>query len=164
MLIGSESLIENVVSGTHTLRTYSAADQIFRWGKVAADDARMRERAADLLSRVGISEFGASLSVSVPYGARKLTDILRATIGHPRLLLLDEPTSGLGRDERNHMVKLLRNIRAEHEVTVLFVEHHMDTVREAATRIIGLQAGQVIADGNPIEVLESDEFRRALVR
>jgi ABC-type branched-subunit amino acid transport system ATPase component len=81
----------------------------------------------------------------------------------PRLLLLDEPSSGLDHGEQLTVIKLLNDLRASGTVAVLVVEHHMDVVRAAATRVIGLQAGEIIAQGSAAEVLDSPDFRAALV-
>jgi branched-chain amino acid transport system ATP-binding protein len=97
------------------------------------------------------------------YGSRKLADIARALVGDPQLILLDEPTSGLDMNEQLKVQELLADLVQQRRTTVIMVEHHMDIVRSVATRVIGLQAGSVVADGNPEEVLDSAEFRAALV-
>lgn len=81
----------------------------------------------------------------------------------PRLVLFDEPSSGLDHSEKATVIDILNDLKASGEVGVLVVEHHMDVVRATATRVIGLQAGEIIASGTVTEVLDSAEFRAALV-
>jgi ABC-type branched-subunit amino acid transport system ATPase component len=87
----------------------------------------------------------------------------RAMMSGPSLLLLDEPTSGLDSNEQRVVERMLHDVARSRRVTILIVEHHMDLVRNVANRVIGLQAGQILAVGSPSEVLDSDAFRAAVV-
>jgi ABC-type branched-subunit amino acid transport system ATPase component len=78
-------------------------------------------------------------------------------------LLLDEPTSGLDVDERADVHAMLDQLKADAQTTLILVEHHMDLVRAVASRVVGLQAGTVLAVGSPTEVLDSERFRAAIV-
>jgi branched-chain amino acid transport system ATP-binding protein len=81
----------------------------------------------------------------------------------PRLLLLDEPSSGLDHHERSNLESTLIALRDERLLTAIIVEHHMDLVRSVATQVVGMQAGEVLVTGTPSEVLDSEEFREAIV-
>jgi branched-chain amino acid transport system ATP-binding protein len=130
---------------------------------VARAELDMTARAMALLEFVGLDRYAEHEAGSLSYGARKLVDIARALVAGPRLLLLDEPSSGLDAGERKSLESVLVALRDERLVTALVVEHHMDLVRSVATRVVGMQAGEVIAVGTPPEVLDSEAFREAVV-
>jgi ABC-type branched-subunit amino acid transport system ATPase component len=112
---------------------------------------------------VGLADIAAVPAGEIAYGQRKLVDIARALMSEPSLLLLDEPTSGLGKGEHAAMGDLLNRLVERGTMSIMMVEHHMELVRDTATRVLGLQAGRVIADGPALDVLESEEFRATLI-
>ncbi len=162
-LVESMTVLENVLSGGWLQHRYNVGEQIFRPRKSGRDEARLTAHARALLDFVGLSRLADVPASQIPYGPRKLTDVARALMGGPGLVLFDEPSSGLDQAETAIVIDILNDLKASGSVAVLVVEHHMDVVRAAATRVIGLQAGEVIADGTATQVLDSAEFRAALV-
>jgi branched-chain amino acid transport system ATP-binding protein len=162
-LVEESSVLENVMTGAFNGYQYSMLDQCVRRRRVAEREAAAREKAMGLLSAVGLAEARHRLVSQLPYGARKLVDIVRAMMSRPRLLLLDEPTSGLDMAEQKLVTSFLLELRKLPGSSLIIVEHHMDVVRAVATRVLGLQAGSILATGTPGEVLDSREFRAALV-
>jgi branched-chain amino acid transport system ATP-binding protein len=162
-LVGTLTVLENILVGSHTMSGYNLLEQLFRWRKVGHTERQLRERAGILLDFVGLAHLADEPAAGIPYGPRKLVDVARALMCGPRFLLLDEPTSGLDRGEQATIVRILDQLRASGRLAVLVVEHHMDVVRACTNRVIGLQAGEVIADGATADVLDSEDFRAALV-
>ena len=162
-LVDDYTIIENVLCGAHSRIGYLPFDQVFRRRKVRAAEAEMAERAMFLLDFAGISRFANRTAGSLPYGARKLVDIVRSMICGPAIVLLDEPSSGLDQGEREALAEILSSVRAIPGVGVLVVEHHMDLVRAVATRVTALQAGEVLMTGTADEVLDSQTLVNALV-
>jgi ABC-type branched-subunit amino acid transport system ATPase component len=162
-LIEKETVVENILAGAHLELQYTMASQILRPRHVREVEDEIRSRALEMLELVGLRATADQPVASLPYGAWKLIDLIRAMISGPRLLLLDEPTSGLDSEEQVTIKRLLLELRATGRVTILIVEHHMDLVRAVATAVVGLQAGRVLAYGPPAEVLDSEEFRAAMV-
>jgi ABC-type branched-subunit amino acid transport system ATPase component len=162
-LVDPLSVVENVMAGSFGVRDYHVLDQLVRPRKVARSERAREEQARGILDFVGLEEIGDLPASEIAYGQRKLVDIARALMSEPRLLLLDEPTSGLGRSEHEAMGHLLTRLMERGEMSVLMVEHHMDLVRSTATRVIGLQAGELVADGPTLSVLDSEEFQATLV-
>ncbi|MGC2203689.1 MAG: ABC transporter ATP-binding protein, partial [Stellaceae bacterium] len=74
----------------------------------------------------------------------------------PRLLLLDEPASGLNHEEVAELGGLIRRVRAERQVTVLLVEHHMNLVMSVSDKVVALDFGRKIAEGTPAEVQQDE--------
>ena len=118
---------------------------------------------AHFLKFMGLDTVAQHEAGSLPYGARKLVDIARAMIPGPQLLLLDEPSSGLDAHERKNLETTLIALRNERLVSLIVVEHHMDLVRAVSTRVVGMEAGEVLMTGTPEDVLDSELFREAIV-
>lgn len=89
---------------------------------------------------------------SIPFGNRKLLEIVRALLTEPKLLLCDEPAAGLNQNELERVVTLLRYAAHEMNVGVILIEHAMDLVMNTCHRIVVLNFGEVIATGGPEEV------------
>ena len=108
--------------------------------------------AAAALARVGFptDRFGARCG-DLPHGQRRQVDIARALAGAPRVLLLDEPASGLTPDERAEIGALLRAL-ADDGVACVVVDHTIDFLAETADRLVCMDRGRIIADGDPNEV------------
>lgn len=167
-LVDSGTVLENVISGTFPTRAYSTLDQIIRRARVRGYESAAAGRAMELLRMVGLEGQATRRCSELPYGPRKLIDILRALISSPRLILLDEPSSGLDTHERHRVRDLLKAIHAQGHptgggVSMLVVEHHMDLVRAISHKVIALQSGAVLMQGETREVLESQGFRQAMI-
>lgn len=162
-LVGTMSVLENVISGSPVGQGYNLIEHFTRWNKVARYEAELTERALAILGSVGLLELRDTSAASIPYGARKLVDVARALMCRPKVLLLDEPSSGLDHAEQAAVVKILNELHDTNTMAILIVEHHMDLVRASATRVLGLQSGEVIADGPTGDVLDSAAFQAALV-
>jgi branched-chain amino acid transport system ATP-binding protein len=119
--------------------------------KRSEDEARNRAEA--VARRVGL---GASLYArtgSLPYGHRKLLELGRVMLMGGSHLLLDEPIAGLNEDEIEQLATLVLALRNENGLSILLVEHNMGLVRRLCDRVVVLDAGQVITEGTPDEVL-----------
>ena len=112
------------------------------------DVRHARERARELIARVGLAEKADAHARTLSTGQRKRLELARALATEPRVLLLDEVTGGV--DQRT-IPELVRLVRAVHAggVTLLVIEHNMRVLTAVAQRIIALHLGEVIADGAP---------------
>ena len=117
------------------------------------ENVRVGGRHGDeALDLVGLGPIADRLAASLPHGTRKRVELARALASRPRLLLLDEPAGGLDHEEVERLATLIRRIRAELELAVLLVEHHMDLVMGVSDRVHVLSFGRRIASGTPAEV------------
>jgi branched-chain amino acid transport system ATP-binding protein len=162
-LIDHATVLENVLSGAHLTLKYGMASQLWRRRYVRRSEEAAKVRAMTVLEFAGLADRAEQRVAGLPYGTRKLIDITRAMMSGHSLLFLDEPTSGLDSGEQAVVAGILDQIRSERRLTVLMVEHHMDLVRKTADRVIGLQAGTVLVVGTPNEVLDSEQFRIAVI-
>ena len=115
------------------------------------------EDARTVLARVGLGELAERPVTDVSYGERRRLEIALALAQRPRLLLLDEPLAGLSREERATIKRLIAAI--PREVTVVMIEHDMDTALDMAERITVLHYGRVIVEGTRAEVVGDPRTR-----
>ena len=99
--------------------------------------------------------------MDLPFGTQKRVELGRALASEPKLLLLDEPAGGLNHEEVETLMELLRRIRAELDLTMLLVEHHMNMVMRISDQVVALDFGKKIADGTPAEVQANADVIRA---
>jgi branched-chain amino acid transport system ATP-binding protein len=106
----------------------------------------------DAVEVVGLGALARRVAASLPHGTRKRVELARALAARPRLLLLDEPAGGLDHEEVEELAALIRRIRADFELAILLVEHHMNLVMGVSDRVHVLNFGRLIASGPPDEV------------
>ena len=107
------------------------------------------DKARYWLDRIGLVERADDPAGSLPYGAQRRLEIARAMCADPVLLCLDEPAAGLNVRESGELNELLMFIRAEHDTSILLIEHDMSVVMEISDHIVVLDYGLKIADGRP---------------
>jgi branched-chain amino acid transport system ATP-binding protein len=151
-LFRSMTVLENVIVGDH-IRTPSGWLQstIPLPGAVRAESAA-RRRAMDMIDFVGLGAMATRPVAALPFGTQKRVELARALVSKPRLLLLDEPAGGISHEEVDAMARLLRRIHDELNVTMLLVEHHMSFVMGISHKVVVLDFGKKIAEGNPGDV------------
>ena len=130
-----------------------------RWKALRALEghAELYAEARRVLGLVGLEHLAQRPIVEVAYGEKRRAEIAMALAQKPRLLLLDEPFAGLSREERGAMKTLIGSI--PREVTVVMIEHDMDTALDLAERITVLHYGQVIVEGTRAEVVADPKTR-----
>jgi branched-chain amino acid transport system ATP-binding protein len=119
--------------------------------------ADIHAQARQVLQRVGLEHLAQRTTGEIAYGEKRRVEIAMALAQKPRLLLLDEPLAGLSRDERAAVKELLAAI--PREVTVVMIEHDMDTALDLADRITVLHYGRVIVEGTRAEVVSDPKTR-----
>ena len=121
---------------------------------------RLEVAEADrLLDLVGMADAAERPCGELAYGDLKRVELAVALANKPRLLLMDEPTAGMAPRERIALMRLTADIARTQRMGVLFTEHDMDVVFEHADRIMVLNRGALIAEGNPAEVRANEQVR-----
>lgn len=153
------SVVENVLAGSHIRMRGGICRALCRPLGIR-EDARMLPSAEEIMARVGLQAFRHQLVGTLGYGIRKRIDIARALAMRPTLLLLDEPMAGMTAEDKHEMVSLIRNLR-ERRIAIAIVEHDVAIMSTLVDRIVVLDWGRVIADGEPAEVLGKPEVIEA---
>ncbi len=148
-LVAAMSVIENVAIGAHLRGSASPIAAVLRLDR--AEEARLFAEAARQLARVGLAEYADQPATSLALGQQRIVEIARALCLDPALLLLDEPAAGLRHAEKQALATLLRRLRAD-GMAILLVEHDMDFVMNLADRLVVMDFGTVIAQGQPAAV------------
>ena len=130
-----------------------------RWNAVSglARFGHLYEQARAVLARVQLEHLAQRLVREISYGEKRRVEIAMALAQKPRLLLLDEPLAGLSREERGAVKALIAGI--PRDVTVVMIEHDMDTALELAERVTVLHYGKLIIDGTRAEVVADARTR-----
>jgi len=128
-----------------------------RWNAFGRFSNRLYEDSREILRLVGLEHLaGRSLS-EVSYGEKRRVEIAMALAQKPKVLLLDEPLAGLSREERSSVKALIASI--PRDMTVVMIEHDMDTALDMAERITVLHYGSVIVEGTRAEVVADPKTR-----
>ncbi len=98
---------------------------------------------------------------ALPYGQRKLLEIIRSMLAHPRIMLVDEPAAGLNNKEIENAMALLNLAAKQRGIGVLLIEHSMDMIMNICQHIVVLCFGKVIANGVPAEIASNQEVIEA---
>ena len=151
-LFGKETLEHNIVLSLLGLSRS-------RWGGFRPLSAypELFEQARGALGQVGLAHLAERPVAQVSYGEKRRVEIAMALAQKPRLLLLDEPLAGLSREERTAVKELIAAI--PREVTVIMIEHDMDTALDLAERITLLHYGEVLVEGSRAEVVADPKTR-----
>ena len=152
-LFDTMSAGENVLAGMHTRLKGSILGAILRTPGSRREEREGRERAAELLDYVGISEW-ETFAKNLSYGDQRRLEIARALASEPTLLLLDEPTAGMNPQETARLTELIGRLREERGIAILLIEHEMRVVMSISDRVTVLDHGEKISEGTPSEVRE----------
>ena len=143
---------DNVKLGLHNHIDYGMWSGIFRLPKYWRSEKVAHERAMELLSIFDMGYLAQFKAGSLPYGARRRLEIVRALATNPSLLLLDEPAAGMNPSETAELMENIVKIRDTFGIAILLIEHDMNLVMGICEGIAVLNFGQIIAKGTPDEI------------
>ena len=155
------SVIENVLVGLHHEMDYTLPEAIFRLPRYWRGEKIARKRALELLSIFHMQDMADTTAGSLPYGAQRRLEILRALATNPSILLLDEPAAGMNPSETTELMENIRRIRDTFEIAILLIEHDMSLVMGICEGIAVLNYGKIIAKGTPDEIKSNSEVIEA---
>jgi branched-chain amino acid transport system ATP-binding protein len=150
------SVLENVMMGMAAKSPPSITRHLIAPGRSSETQRRAKELAMHTLERFALQNYAQRNIGALSYGSRRLVEMAKVMAGQPKLLLLDEPAAGLNSGEVERLMVLLKELRKEHRLAVLLIEHNMSMVMRLADRITVLNFGKKLAEGTPTEVSRND--------
>ncbi len=151
-LFDNLSVEDNVKIGLHNQEPYSALTGVLRLPKYWRQEKAAHERAMELLSIFEMQDLADHRGGSLPSGAQRRLEIVRALATNPSLLLLDEPAAGMNPSETAELMEHIVKIRDTFQIAVLLIEHDMRLVMGICEGICVLNFGRVIAKGTSEEI------------
>ena len=151
-LFGNLTVEDNVKAGLHEHTKYSALSGILRLPSYWRKEREAHERALELLSIFDMQDMAGYQGGSLPYGAQRRLEIVRALATKPSLLLLDEPAAGMNPSETAELMNNIRKIRDTFQIAIMLIEHDMNLVMGVCEGICVLNFGRIIAKGTPDDI------------
>ncbi|MBQ8201196.1 MAG: ABC transporter ATP-binding protein [Clostridia bacterium] len=151
-LFSNMTVEDNVRIGLHNQIRYGMFSGILRLPQFWQGEKKQHEKALDLLSIFGMQDMANVKAGSLPYGAQRRLEIVRALATNPSLLLLDEPAAGMNPHETEELMQNIIKIRDQFQIAVMLIEHDMNLVMGICEGICVLNYGRIIAKGTPDEI------------
>ena len=143
---------ENVRIGLHNQIRYDLFTGILRLPRYWKQEKAQHARAMELLDLFHMQDLADEEAGSLPYGAQRRLEIVRALATDPKLLLLDEPAAGMNPRETEELMETIARIRDEFGIAILLIEHDMSLVMGVCEGICVLNFGRIIAKGTADEI------------
>jgi len=150
------NVLENVIIGKHLRLQSNPASAVLHLPKYLDEEKIMRQQGMVLLESLGLDHFAFDEPTSLPYGQQRKLEIARALATNPRLLLLDEPAAGMSPSDAEELMKFILHILDTFDLTIFLIEHQMRVVMGICPRIIVIDHGEKIAEGNPEQIQNND--------
>lgn len=154
------SVIENVFAAFHKLYNTKVWQRFACLPCALKEERVFHENAIKILEFMGMDSVKDELAKNLPHGYQRILSVCIALATSPKLLLLDEPVTGMNQTEVNSMVGLIRQIRTS-GITIIIIEHNIETIMNLCDRIVVLNHGAIIAKGYPKEIQENEEVIEA---
>lgn len=150
------ALINRVSADPSFFRNMSAHENLLFFGRVyGLSPAQIRRRVPLILERLGFERAKAAEPMShLSRGQQQKVAVARSFLSSPVLMLLDEPTTGLDPRSRRDVQAFIRDVRAEHDATVLLTTHDMEEAELLCDRIAFIAGGRIVAEGTPLQLRE----------
>ena len=159
-LFDALTVLDNVKIGRHCRFKSNFFGAVFQTSGQRREEKEIRESAVGYLEFVGLTGRYDEMAASLPYGDQRRLEIARALATNPQLLMLDEPAAGMNPQESKELMDLIYQIR-DRGVTILLIEHDMKVVMGVCERVVVINYGKWLAEGDPREVAKDPKVIEA---
>lgn len=155
------SVETNIQVAFHHTQPYNLGAALARTGRFQKTEEDLEKKTEKLLEVLELTHRKGSLAGALPYGDQKKLEIARALATGARILLLDEPAAGMNPQESQWLMRVIRRVREEFDLSVLLIEHDMKVVMGVCERVHVMDHGVKIAEGTPKEIQEDHKVIEA---
>ena len=162
-LFNGMSVLDNILLGRHIHMNPGVVRTALYWWLARPQEIANREVVEEIIDFLQLESIRHELVDGIPIGLKKRVELARALVAEPHLLILDEPMAGMNQEEKEYMARFILDARAERGVSVLLIEHHMDVITGICDKVLALNYGEMIATGNPREVIKDPRVIEAYI-
>ncbi|WNN44595.1 MULTISPECIES: high-affinity branched-chain amino acid ABC transporter ATP-binding protein LivG [Winslowiella] len=155
------TVIENLLVAQHQHLKSGVFAGLLKTPAFRHSESEALDRAANWLERVGLLEMANRQAGNLAYGQQRRLEIARCMVTRPEILMLDEPAAGLNPRETHELDELIAELRGQHQVSILLIEHDMKLVMGISDRIYVVNQGTPLANGKPEEIRNNPDVIRA---
>ena len=155
------SVLDNVVAAYNFRMKYGILSGMLRFPNFWREEKEAKEKAMALLKIFDLDKYANMHAGNLPYGEQRKLEIARAMATEPKILLLDEPAAGMNPKETEDLMNTIKLIRDKFGIAVLLIEHDMKLVLGICERLVVLNYGQILASGEPQEVINNPKVVEA---
>lgn len=161
-LFNHMNVLDNIMVGRHhLLRNNLLTGSLYWLVGAQREELAHRRQVEEIIDFLEIAHIRKAVAGTLPYGLRKRVELARAVALKPQLLLLDEPMAGMNLEEKEDMARYINDLNEEWGMTVVMIEHDMAVVVDISDRVMVLDFGRKIAEGEPDAVMAHPEVKRA---
>ena len=155
------SLLENLLVGRFRHGRFSPLSELLFLPSQRRQELDHRRKAEEVIEFLDLEGYRHARVSDLPYGVRKKTEMARALVASPEILLLDEPSSGLTTEETDDTAFVIEDIREDLGITVLMIEHDMKLVNKVSDKVLAINEGRFLALGTASEVQNNPDVQAA---
>jgi branched-chain amino acid transport system ATP-binding protein len=151
-LFKNMTVLDNLLLGRNLFLKAGVVRGGLFWGHALAEELEHRAAVEEIIDFLEMEHVRKKVVGSLPFGIQRRVELGRALAMSPKLLLLDEPVSGMNAEETEDMARFILDIHEELDTTILLVEHDMGVVMDISDRVVVVNFGRKIGEGEPEEV------------
>ena len=155
------SVLDNVIAAYNFRMKYGILSGMLRFPNFWREEKEAKEKAMALLKIFDLDKYAGMHAGNLPYGEQRKLEIARAMATEPKILLLDEPAAGMNPKETEDLMNTIKLIRDKFGIAILLIEHDMKLVLGICERLVVLNYGQILASGDPKEVINNPQVVEA---
>jgi len=155
------TVLENVKLAVHKTPQYGFISAMLGLPSMFRENRKVVSKAMEYLELMGLKDRAAIRAGGLPYGLSRRLEIARALALAPRLLLLDEPAAGMNPDEIVDLRELIAQVHRDFKLTIVLIEHRMDLVMAICPRLVVMDFGTKLAEGNPGDIQSNKKVLEA---